>query len=51
VQQESLAVSKIIGLPSESRNAVLRTRGEEMFRNRFQPLIETAIVKLKTAHV
>jgi 2-polyprenyl-6-methoxyphenol hydroxylase-like FAD-dependent oxidoreductase len=40
VQQESLAVSKIIGLPSESRNAVLRTRGEEMFRNRFQPLIE-----------
>jgi 2-polyprenyl-6-methoxyphenol hydroxylase-like FAD-dependent oxidoreductase len=39
VQQESLAVSKIIGLRSESRNAVLRTRGEEMFRHRFQPLI------------
>ena len=40
VQQESLSVSQIIGLPSERRNAVLRTRGEEMFRNRFQPLIE-----------
>jgi 2-polyprenyl-6-methoxyphenol hydroxylase-like FAD-dependent oxidoreductase len=39
VQQESLAVSKIIGMPSESRNAALRTRGEEMFRRRFQPLI------------
>ena len=39
VQQESLAVSKIIGLPSESRNAALRTRGEEMFKHRFQPLI------------
>jgi 2-polyprenyl-6-methoxyphenol hydroxylase-like FAD-dependent oxidoreductase len=39
VQQESLAVSQIIGLPSEVRNAALRTRGEEMFRKRFQPLI------------
>jgi 2-polyprenyl-6-methoxyphenol hydroxylase-like FAD-dependent oxidoreductase len=39
VQQESLAVSQIIGLPSEPRNAALRTRGEEMFRKRFQPLI------------
>jgi 2-polyprenyl-6-methoxyphenol hydroxylase-like FAD-dependent oxidoreductase len=39
VQQESLSVSKIIGLPSEPRDAALRTRGEEMFRHRFQPLI------------
>ena len=39
VQQESLAVSQIIGLPSEPRNAALRTRGEEMFRHRFQPLV------------
>jgi 2-polyprenyl-6-methoxyphenol hydroxylase-like FAD-dependent oxidoreductase len=39
VQQESLAVSQIIGLPSESRNAALRTRGEEIFRHRFRPLI------------
>ena len=39
VQQESLAVSQIIGMPSEPRNAALRTRGEEMFRKRFQPLI------------
>ncbi|HKO69305.1 MAG TPA: FAD-dependent monooxygenase [Bradyrhizobium sp.] len=39
VQQESLSVSQIIGLPPESRNAALRTRGEEMFRHRFQPLI------------
>jgi 2-polyprenyl-6-methoxyphenol hydroxylase-like FAD-dependent oxidoreductase len=28
VQQQSLAVSEIIGLPSEPRNAALRTRGE-----------------------
>jgi 2-polyprenyl-6-methoxyphenol hydroxylase-like FAD-dependent oxidoreductase len=39
VQQESLAVSQIIGLPSEPRDAALRTRGKEMFRDRFQPLI------------
>ena len=39
VQQESLAVSQIIGLPSEPRDAALRTRGKEMFRHRFQPLI------------
>jgi hypothetical protein len=39
VQQESLSVSKIIGLPSEPRDAALRTGGEEMFRHRFQPLI------------
>jgi 2-polyprenyl-6-methoxyphenol hydroxylase-like FAD-dependent oxidoreductase len=39
VQQESLAVSQIIGLPFEPRDAALRTRGEEMFRKRFQPLI------------
>ena len=39
VQQESLAVSQIIGLPSETRNAALRTRGEEMFRHRFRPLM------------
>jgi len=39
VQQESLSVSQIIGLPPELRNATLRTRGEEMFRYRFQPLI------------
>jgi 2-polyprenyl-6-methoxyphenol hydroxylase-like FAD-dependent oxidoreductase len=39
VQQESLSVSQIIALPSEARNAALRTRGEEMFRHRFQPLI------------
>jgi FAD-dependent urate hydroxylase len=37
VQQESLAVSQIIGLPSETRNAALRTRGEEVFRYRFRP--------------
>jgi 2-polyprenyl-6-methoxyphenol hydroxylase-like FAD-dependent oxidoreductase len=41
VQQESLAVSQIIGLPSETRNAALRTRGEEMFRHRFGPLISS----------
>jgi 2-polyprenyl-6-methoxyphenol hydroxylase-like FAD-dependent oxidoreductase len=39
VQQESLAVSQIIGLPSGPRDAALRTRGKEMFRHRFQPLI------------
>lgn len=39
VQQESLAVSQIIGLPSDPRDAALRTRGKEMFRRRFQPLI------------
>jgi len=39
VQQESIAASKIIGLPSESRNAALRTRGEEIFRHRFGSLI------------
>jgi 2-polyprenyl-6-methoxyphenol hydroxylase-like FAD-dependent oxidoreductase len=39
VQLESIAASKIIGLPSESRNAALRTRGEEIFRHRFQSLI------------
>jgi 2-polyprenyl-6-methoxyphenol hydroxylase-like FAD-dependent oxidoreductase len=39
VQQESLAASQIIGLPSESRNAALRTRGAEIFRQRFQPLL------------
>jgi 2-polyprenyl-6-methoxyphenol hydroxylase-like FAD-dependent oxidoreductase len=41
VQQESLAVSQKIGLPSETRNAALRTRGEEMFRHRFGPLISS----------
>jgi 2-polyprenyl-6-methoxyphenol hydroxylase-like FAD-dependent oxidoreductase len=39
VQQESLAASHIIGLPSEPRDAVLRTRGAEMLRRRFQPLL------------
>jgi FAD-dependent urate hydroxylase len=42
VQQESLSVSQIIGLPSEIRNATLRTRGEEMFKRRFKPLIAAA---------
>jgi 2-polyprenyl-6-methoxyphenol hydroxylase-like FAD-dependent oxidoreductase len=41
VQQESLSVLQIIGLPSESRKAALRTRGVEMFRHRFQPLISS----------
>jgi 2-polyprenyl-6-methoxyphenol hydroxylase-like FAD-dependent oxidoreductase len=39
VQQESLSVSHIIALPSDPRNAALRTCGEEMFKHRFQPLI------------
>jgi FAD-dependent urate hydroxylase len=39
VQQESRAVSESIRLPPETRNAALRTRGQEMFERRFRPLM------------
>jgi 2-polyprenyl-6-methoxyphenol hydroxylase-like FAD-dependent oxidoreductase len=39
VQQESRAVSESIRLPPETRNAVLRARGEETFERRFRPLM------------
>lgn len=42
VQQESLAVSESLRLPPEARNAILRTRGREMFERRFAPLLSAA---------
>jgi 2-polyprenyl-6-methoxyphenol hydroxylase-like FAD-dependent oxidoreductase len=39
VQQESRAVAESFRLPPAVRNAVLRERGEEIFRHRFTPLI------------
>ncbi len=39
VQDQSRAVMRAMALPSAVRNAALRERGDQMFRNRYQPLI------------
>ena len=39
VQEQSRAAAKAWVLPSEVRNAALRARGDEMFRDRYRPLI------------
>jgi 2-polyprenyl-6-methoxyphenol hydroxylase-like FAD-dependent oxidoreductase len=38
VQQGSRAVGEMLRVPPEARNAVLRERGRELLRDRFQPL-------------
>lgn len=40
VQQQSQAVADSFGLPADIRNGVLRERGDEMFSNRYAPLVQ-----------
>ena len=39
VWQESRAVAERFGLPLATRNAALRTRGDQMMQERYRPLI------------
>ena len=39
VQEQSRAAAQAWVLPPDARNAILRERGDQMFRNRYRPLI------------